>query len=179
MSPHERRNLLITTMEERESSGISCKGCAGTCCTYEANSMMVTPLEAFDLLNYLRDSQKLTPELKSAMAEAVRVYRLDRELSTGRGSILRRTYTCPFFTKSELGCPLPRDVKPYGCLAFNTHHETEKTAEHCYSDVKLLEERESLFLREQEENSRLRKEFSLLWEKLPMPLALLELWEKV
>lgn len=179
MSPQERRHLLIKTMEESESSGISCIGCAGTCCTYEANSMMVTPLEAFDLLTYLKNSQKLTDDLKNVIKETVRIYRLDKEVSTGRGSSLRRTYTCPFFTKSELGCPLPREVKPYGCLAFNTHHETEKTAEHCYSDVKLLEDRETVFANEEEENHRLRKEYALYWEKLPMPVALLELWERV
>lgn len=178
MSPQERRHLLIKTMEEREASGISCKSCAGTCCTYEANSMMVTPLEAIDLMTYLKEAQKLTPELKSEMADVVRVYRLDRELSTGRGSTLRRTYTCPFFTKSEFGCPLPRAVKPYGCLAFNSHHESLKTAEHCYSDIKILEERELAFKVEEEENQRIRKDLGLSWEKLPMPVALLEIWDK-
>lgn len=165
-------------MAQQESSGISCKGCVGTCCTYEANSMMVTPIEAFDLLEYLKSSGLLTQELKASLIETIKTYRLDREISTGKGSTLRRTYTCPFFTNSEFGCPLPRDVKPYGCLAFNSHHETEKTAEHCYSDVELLSSREESFKEEAEMNEELRKKHMLYWEKLPMPVALIELWDK-
>jgi Fe-S-cluster containining protein len=176
MSPQERRHLLIQAMNKQEGSGISCQGCAGTCCTYEANSMMVTPLEAIDLISYLRTSGQLTEELKSKMQETIKTYRLDRELSTGKGSTLRRTYTCPFFTNSEFGCPLPRDVKPYGCLAFNSHHKTEKTAEHCYSDVDLLNMREDSFFDEDHLNQEIREKFKLSWDKLPMPVALNELW---
>lgn len=163
-------------MDLQENSGVSCMGCSGTCCTYEANSMMVTPLEAVDLLTHLRESGQHTETLRLKLQETVRTFRLDRELSTGRGSTLRRTYTCPFFTNTELGCPLPRDVKPYGCLAFNTHHPTEKTPEHCYSDIDLLEERETLF-DEAQMNQGLRSKHQLYWEKLPMPVALLELWD--
>lgn len=139
--------------------------------------MMVTPIEAFDLLSYLKTSGLLSNELKEKMQETIKTYRLDREISTGKGSTLRRTYTCPFYTNSEFGCPLPRDIKPYGCLAFNSHHETEKTAEHCYSDIELLSSREKDFHLEEELNKELKDKFNLYWEKLPMPVALVELWE--
>jgi len=138
----------------------------------------VTPIEALDLIHYLKDANLFTDELKAKLIETIQTYRLDREISTGKGSSLRRTYTCPFFTESELGCPLPREIKPYGCLAFNSHHPTEKTPEHCYSDVELLQKREEVFKLEADENERIRKDLKLYWEKLPMPVALIELWEK-
>ena len=170
------RDHLIKRMQELENQGLSCVGCQGTCCTFEANSMMVTPLEAFDLLHYLKTQGQLTLELKTKCEEATQKYRLDHQVGNGKRSYLRRTYTCPFFNHHELGCPLPREVKPYGCLAFNAHHAEKKASEHCYSEKALLEEREKQHLWEVEKNQWLKTKFNLFWEKSPLPTALLDIW---
>ncbi len=160
-------------MDEAEASGMSCHGCKGTCCTYEANSMMVTPLEALELMSHLKTSGLLNELLRSKCQEAVRTYRLDHAPGNGKRSYLRKTYTCPFFGFKELGCPLPREVKPYGCLAFNTHHKEEKAGSHCYSDKELLQK-----LVFDEQNAELKKLYGIFWDKSPLPSALLDLWEK-
>jgi hypothetical protein len=178
MSQTNRRELLIHRMNELEARGMSCLGCSGACCTFQANSMMVTPLEAFDLVTYLKEKNLLSEDLKTKLKASVQTYRLDHKPLSGR-SYLRKTYTCPFFGHAELGCPLPREVKPYGCLAFDSHHETLKADENCYSEKELLEERERRHPEESELNRELVKKFNLLWEKSPIPTALLDLWEKV
>ncbi len=140
--------------------------------------MMVTPLETMELLNYLKAQNLWNEELKTKLDETVKKFRLDQTLGSGKKSFLRRTYTCTFFNHQELGCPLPFDVKPFGCLAFNSHHSTLKASEHCYSDIPLLERREALHPEEKHQNEELQKQFKLHWEKLPLPLALLELASK-
>lgn len=139
--------------------------------------MMVTPIEAIELHQYLKSAQLLNQELKTKCEETVSKYRLDQALGNGRRTLIRRTYTCPFFGHQELGCPLPREVKPYGCLAFNAHDQEKKGGEFCFSDVKLLEEREKLMGTEDLLNQELKEKFKLHWDKLPLPLALLELWD--
>ncbi len=173
-----RRRTLIDQLEGLEAQRMSCRGCPGTCCTFEANSMMVTPLEALELIGYLQGARKLLPDLREKLQSTVDRYRLEAKFSGAR-SYLRKTYTCPFFIEGELGCPLPRSVKPYGCLAFNSHHVELKATEHCFSEVELLRQREELFSEERAENDRLRKELGLAWEKAPIPNALLDLWDKV
>lgn len=135
--------------------------------------MMVTPLEAMELLSYLRTSGMHDDSLRSKLEETVRTYRLDHAPGNGKRSYLRKTYTCTFFGFKELGCPLPREVKPYGCLAFNTHHKEEKAGSHCYSDKELLEK-----INDAQENDELRKKYNISWEKSPLPTALLDLWNK-
>ncbi len=174
MTPFERRKNIILRNEELESSGMGCKGCSGTCCTYEANSMMVTPVEAVELVEYLKHNNLFNDELKARLTETVSKYRLDQGLGNGKRSFIRRTYTCPFFGHSELGCPIPREVKPYGCIAFNSHHVELKAGEHCYSEKEILEEREKNDLDEQKLNEELKKKYSLWWDKVPMPVALLD-----
>ena len=176
MTALNRRKLIIERMNALESQGLDCRGCQGTCCTYEANSMMTTPLEALELLNYLKDQGELTQELKDKCLETIRKYRLDHPAGNGRKSFLRRTYTCPFFNHQELGCPLPREVKPYGCLAFNAHHAEIKAKEHCFSEIDVLEKREAAFPNEEAFNEVLKKKFNIFWDKTPLPLALIELW---
>ncbi len=158
-------------MEVAEAKGISCAGCAGTCCTFEANSMMVTPLEVLELMNYLKEARLHDEVLKAKLEETVKTYRLDHAPGNGKRSFLRKTYTCTFFGFKELGCPLPREVKPYGCLAFNTHHAEEKAGEHCFSDKELLEK-----LVFEEKNEVLKKKYNITWDKSPLPTALLDLW---
>jgi len=178
MTSQLRRKNLIERMEELENSGKDCKGCSGTCCTYEANSMMVTPVEAVELVDYLRTNNLFDDELKIRLLDTVAKYRLDQSLSNGKRSYLRRTYTCPFFNHKELGCPLPREVNPFGCLAFNSHHEELKAGEHCYSEKEVLEKRDAAFAEEKLLNQELKTQYSLYWDKTPLPLALLDFFPK-
>lgn len=177
MAPLLRRKILIDRLELLESQGMDCRGCSGNCCTYEANSMMTTPIEALELIRYLKDTQLLEDELKSKCQNTIQKFRLDHTAGNGRRSFLRRTYTCPFFNHKELGCPLPREVKPYGCLAFNAHHVESKASEHCFSEVDLLRKRDEAFLTEEALNQELKKKLNLIWDKTPLPLALIELWD--
>jgi len=175
MNPKERRINLLDRMVELESTGLDCSQCSGKCCTYEANSMMTTPSETRELLIFLKENQLWTTELIEKINVAIKTYRLDQNISFGKKTLLRRTYTCPFFNHGEYGCPLPREVKPYGCLAFNSHHPTEKASEHCYSETDLLEKREKIDPNEFSENEELKMKFHLWWDKLPLPYALIEL----
>lgn len=179
MTRPNRRELLIKKMEDLEAREMGCRGCQGTCCTFEANSMMLTPLEALELITYLKENQLLVEELKIKLLKNISDYRLEPKYLNGRRSYLRKTYTCPFFGFIELGCPLPREIKPYGCLAFDSHHPTLKAGEHCFSEKDVLIEREKLHPEEVEMNHRIREEFKLDWEKSPIPLALLALWDKI
>lgn len=179
MDSFSRRQIIIQRMQELEQQQFDCKNCSGTCCTYESNSMMITPLEAVELITYLRSQKMNTEELKQKCSETVKQYRLDHQTGNGRRSYLRRTYTCPFFGHQELGCPLPREVKPYGCLAFNAHHAELKASEFCYSEKNILEKREKDHGEYEEKlNKTLQEKLNLYWEKSPIPLALLELWDK-
>lgn len=179
MEAQTRREILIENMDALEVSGFTCKGCSGTCCTFEANSMMVTPLEAVELHRYLKENHLLTAELKNKFVETVTKYRLDHQVGNGKRSYLRRTYTCPLFHHKELGCPLPREVKPYGCLAFNSYHDSKKADENCHSDLSLLKSRDEAFKRDEDnQNELLRKELEIYWEKSPLPTALLDIWDK-
>jgi len=174
MTAYERRKNLIDRNEELESLGMGCNGCSGTCCTYEANSMMVTPVEAVELVEHLKTSGQFNNDLKIRLQETVAKYRLDQGLGNGKRSYLRRTYTCPFFNHKELGCPIPREVKPFGCIAFNSHHVELKAGEHCYSEKEILEKRETLAIDESVLNEELKKQHGLYWDKVPMPVALLD-----
>jgi hypothetical protein len=173
-----RRELLINRMNALESQGMGCVGCPGTCCTFEANSMLITPIEAKELYDYLKKEKLLSSELKSKLQACVTQYRLEPKYITSKRSYLRKTYTCPFFNHQELGCPLPREIKPYGCLAFDSHHVELKASEHCYSETEILEKRELLHPEEKDMNLQLIREFNLQWEKSPIPNALIEFWEK-
>lgn len=141
--------------------------------------MMLTPLEAVELMGHLKEQEKLTPQLKEKLQKTVSDFRLEPKYLGARRSYLRKTYTCPFFNFTELGCPLPRQIKPYGCLAFDSHHPTLKADQNCFSEIDLLLEREKLYPGEKEINDKLRTELDLDWEKSPIPNALLDLWDKV
>lgn len=177
MTPALRRKNIIDRMHELESSGSDCMGCSGTCCTYEANSMMVTPIEALELVDYLKSSGQFDDELKVRLEENVAKYRLDQGLGNGKRSFLRRTYTCPFFNHKELGCPLPREVKPFGCLAFNAHHPEIKAKEFCYSEKEVLEKREAEAQGEEALNEEIKTQYQLYWDKTPLPVALLDFFK--
>jgi len=170
-----RRSLLITAMADLEGKKVHCMNCSGTCCTFVANSMQITPLEALEILEGLNLNREQADELIGKLEETITHYRLDQELATGKKGIssLRRTYTCPFFTPGPKGCSLSRSIKPYGCLAFNPKLEDDNGSA-CASDIPLLEQREnenSSF--ELEANKKISEAYKLSWSKMDLPRALL------
>ena len=175
-----RRDVLISSMSALEKSGIHCANCPGTCCTSKSNSMMITPLEALEILNSLMP-KLLIPEEKekliSALKNSISQFRLDKEIYTGKknSQTLRRHYTCPFFNNGSLGCGLSRKSKPYGCLAFNPkiHDDNGKT---CSSQTELLETRQAEFQNfEDQLNLKIKTELKINWEKQNIPMAVLEM----
>lgn len=142
--PAERRAVLREHMRELEGKGWSCAACSGVCCTFVANSMRITPVEAWDLRRWLESRGRWTPELIASLRECVSRFRLDQDAGDGRRS-LRKTYTCPFYTNGPRGCSIHPDHKPYGCLAFNARRTGVTEGGHCASAQDLLRERENAF----------------------------------
>jgi hypothetical protein len=130
--------------------------------------MQTTPLEAQDVLDYLKASGRWTEELRATLRETVRRFRLDHDPGNGKRSFLRRTYDCPFFAGGQLGCTIPSEVKPYGCLGFNAAAAAVTAGEGCHSDQALLARQDSAA-------SAVDHRLGVSWEKLPLPLALLQL----
>lgn len=176
-----RRKALIHSMEALEKQGIHCGECNGKCCTSVANSMQCTPLEALEIALWLKDQGELKSELEAKILQCIQDYRLDYEIPTTRGIPFRRTYTCPFFKHESLGCFLSRSIKPYGCLGFNpTKPGMTEGGDSCQVNQDLMEGREKDWDKwEQEINQSLRLELKLNWEKLPMPVALLDVMERL
>ncbi len=170
-----RRKTLIDFMKSNEEQGNDCSKCSGLCCTFVSNSMMITPIETKEIYDYLLIQNMLDSELIAKFKDAVTKYRLDYDLGTGRKS-LRRTYTCPFFMHKSLGCPLPQEIKPYGCLAFNPNGNGVLDGENCSSNKDNLVKRDD---DNKVEELRLNKYFQFNWAKLPIPLALLKYHESI
>lgn len=171
-----RRIDLCNQMMMLENKGIDCFNCTGICCSFIANSMQVTPLEAIEIILYLNKEERLTTALIEKLKETVSDYRLDYHLDTGNGKDLRRTYNCPFYTPGSKGCALSRSIKPLGCLAFNPGKLNTKEGEACAPGFELLEKNDEIWGKVVGElNQKIRIELNLYWEKLPLPLALLEL----
>ena len=105
LDSYSRRENIIKAMQELESEGTDCSKCPGFCCTYYHNSMQVTPLEAIEILIDLIAQKRLNEELVNRLHENANNYRLNVEVTDGRGRVLRRNYTCPFFKDQNLGCP--------------------------------------------------------------------------
>lgn len=179
-----RRQELVREMQELEGKTIHCFTCPGTCCTQAANSMLITPIEALEILSALNIEKFTDSELldfKKRMSETVSGYRLNVEIYTGKknASGFRKTYTCPFFNNGALGCSLSRGSKPYGCLGFNPK-TAEDNGKSCASNVELLTDRENAFLATEEvANSKIRKDLNLHWIKQNIPQALLDVLEKI
>ncbi len=155
-------------MRDLEEKGWSCAACTGVCCTFVANSMRITPVEARDLRRWLESEGRWTPELIASLRDCVTRFRLDQDAGDGRRS-LRKTYTCPFYTNSRLGCSIHPDHKPYGCLAFNARRPGITDGGTCASAQDLLQQREALFPEENALNHALAPDPS----PRPIPLALL------
>ena len=116
----ERRRFFSDLHGDLEQRGLDCAGCVGTCCTFEANSMKIGPLQAIEILVDLLSRGISVEEVRKSCEETVERYRLDYEISTSRSSLsLRRTYTCPFYRPEVYGCRVSRTHRPLGCLAFN------------------------------------------------------------
>ncbi|MEK6626171.1 MAG: hypothetical protein AABY86_14465, partial [Bdellovibrionota bacterium] len=110
---------LLAQMQKMEQIGLNCQGCLAPCCSFHHNSMRITTTEGFILVNYLASQQIDLNEVKMKCHTTIQEYRLDKEIFVKAGARLRRHYTCPFFRNSELGCAIPVEYKPLGCLAFN------------------------------------------------------------
>jgi hypothetical protein len=175
-SPKERRNFLIHAMNALNDENINCYSCTGLCCTFESNSMQVTPQEALDVVLLLYKQNRINQELIDALKENIRKYRLDKEISTGKNSTFRRYYTCPFYQPGEKGCTLTKEDKPYGCLGYNAKKEGARNQNQCGSDFKLLEAQDASNV-DDSIAQKLQDELKLSWTKLPLPVALLDLLE--
>jgi hypothetical protein len=178
-SSHDRRFALIKEMELLEGKTIHCFTCPGTCCTSQANSMQITPIEALEILQSLHvdkfDAVALLA-FKERMKQTVSGYRLNVEIYTGKknSSALRKNYTCPFFNNGSLGCGLSRSAKPYGCLGFNPR-TSDDNGQSCSSNIEVLEAREHSFQSKEDlVNAQIRKELKLPWMKQNIPQALLD-----
>ncbi len=171
--------MLVKDMRENEKKGNDCSTCEGTCCTFVANSMQITPIEALEILEDLECRELFNQEVLDSCNKTLVKYRLDQHSGTGRKGI-RKTYTCPFFMNQSLGCGISISKKPYGCLAFNPRRPGQTEGGECFSDQNLLENRERLFSStEKELNSTLIRELNLDWRKVSIPEAVLSMYESL
>ena len=169
-----RRAPLKTLMADQIDAGIHCHQCVGTCCTFVANSMQVTPLEAIDLLAHLVDTGRWHQATVSELESNIRRFRLNTPPpGDGKRSFSRRRYTCPFYAGQARGCTISRDAKPYGCLAFNPFSPHQTNGGDCGSQEDALAPLDSPEL--EAVNTALKTTLSLDWDKKPIPTALLDL----
>jgi len=157
-------------MDNLSSGGADCSGCSGLCCTYQKNSMKVTPLEAFELVYYLFKENRLNQDLIHKLEANIKSYRLNNDIGDGSRSFLRRNYTCPFFEGIEYGCTIEPASKPYGCLAFNLKGK-EKEGIDCSSEISILEKIEDEANRK-EENLKIQGLLKLDWQKAYIPIGI-------
>lgn len=174
-----RREVLTTNMRELEQQGKNCFSCQGHCCTFVHNSMQITPLETLELCLSLQQQNRLDKSLIEHLRENIKKFRLDKEIPIGKHSF-RRTYTCPFFNAGPKGCSIDLNLKPYGCLSFSTLEENVSESGHCAVYGDKLQQREVAH-KESEDlaNKYLIEFFQLYWEKLPIPIAIIELTKKL
>lgn len=176
-SAYTRRRVLLDGMQELAARDVSCQGCSGVCCTFVANSMQITPLETLDILAHLATRGELSEERLQQWTQVVERHGLDRPApGDGRRELVRRRYTCPFFSGGTLGCGLPQSVKPYGCLSFNPRRPHIREGEDCGVDGRLLEGRDADD-RARQADTEMAPLLELLagLEKRPIPAALLAL----
>jgi hypothetical protein len=162
-------------MRALAAEGVGCAGCmTSACCTFVANSMRVTPLEAVDLLDALSAAGRAGPELVQSLEATVRRFGLDRPApGDGRRSFGRRRYTCPFLRDGALGCSIAQDAKPYGCLAYNARRAGVVDGEDCASDQLLLDGVHGAA--EAALSDALARELGVSWTSASIPEALLDL----
>ena len=178
-SAHDRRALVVDKMKSITDSGANCFSCTGVCCTFVGNSMMVTPIEALELVYFLNEEGRWNESLLEQLELTIQIYRLDRPVpGDGRRSFARRRYTCPFFSEGKKGgCSVRKRYKPYGCLGFNSISSGVKDGENCKSYLDTLEERdEKNSSTEESLNEKIKRDLGLDWDKKNMPTALKELY---
>lgn len=168
-----RRNDLIQRMAHLKDQEKTCNQCIGVCCTFEKNSMQITPLESLEMLYFLNQQNRINDTLKLELEQNIKNFRLDQHISLKRGSLLRRYYTCPFYKNQSKGCSIDPEFKPYGCLAFNPIKSNEMTGDQCRSDTALLESIPEEI--HQTLNQKIKLDLNLTWDKLPIPVALIEI----
>tara|TARA_X000000950_G_scaffold278947_1_gene370702 strand:- start:516 stop:1016 length:501 start_codon:yes stop_codon:yes gene_type:complete len=163
-------------MNSKDEKGFSCKTCIGNCCTFTSNSMMISPLEAYDIYVFLKNSPSFDErKLKASLEKNIKEFRLEN-IDLG----VRKTYTCPFYTGAKKGCTISRHSKPYGCLGFLPTQKAVNKGNDCRSDIGVLKKRELKFKQEEEQlNSLLKKSIGLCWDKLPISSAVLSLLENI
>lgn len=172
-APATRRKKPIDEMARLEKSGLDCFSCSGLCCLNQYNSMQVDPIQALELLAWLEGEQRINEELTESLDNSIKKFRLDREVSVGRGREYRRYYTCPFFKGESLGCTVSRAAKPYGCLGFNPKEAGVSIPGKCGSNIELLEKREELYAQaESIANKEIKDELGIWWDKKNLPFAL-------
>ena len=143
--------------------------------------MQITPIEAFEIILSLEITDENLPELKAKLQKCIDDYRLNHEIFLGKkvNSLLRKTYTCPFFVLGSKGCTIKKDLKPYGCLGFNPRIENDNGSL-CHSNISLLEKRDNSELTSEDmANTFLRNDLQLDWVKLEIPKAVLAVIEKI
>ena len=97
---HRRRSQVIEKMKEITSAGANCFSCSGVCCTFVGNSMMVTPIEAIELVHFLNEQGRWNNELLEKLNETILIYRLDRPVpSDGRRSFREGVIRVHFLQK--------------------------------------------------------------------------------
>ena len=169
-SRHSRRTELLEAMRDASDGGLNCHHCDARCCTREANSMMITPLEAADLYLFLEKENRLGKETINLLNETIVRERLDTLPSDGRRALIRRTYTCPFLGEAPRACTISRQSKPYGCLAFNPRSPGQTSGGDCHTDDALRHTGTSS--EECQLNEALADELGLDWKKAPIPIAI-------
>lgn len=176
----ERRSHLAKLMQELMSDNKNCFNCSGVCCSYAHNSMLITPLEGLEIVLFLQKERRIDDSLILKLDDSIAQFRLDRELSIGRGREFRRNYTCPFYDEGPRGCSISRNSKPYGCLGFNPGKVNTSGEDGCRSYSEVLEGREKTnepF--ETSLNQLIQKELALAWEKKSIPVAIKEILNKL
>lgn len=166
---------LIQHMKAMQSEGIGCQACIGICCTMARNSMRINAAETEDIVRWI----KAQPEEEQAawlekMKTCVDDYQLDRPTpGDGRRSLVRRSYTCPFFSPGPKGCALPRETKPLGCLAFNATMPDAANDDRCQSDQSLLSHVIAKHPDYLARSDSLKTQLGLDWDSLPIPQAII------
>jgi len=175
----QRRELLSAQMFANEEAGKDCASCTGRCCTFEANSMQMTSIEALEAMALLEEKGLLNSETKKRLHDCIDEFRLDQYIQIASGEFFRKSYTCPFFFYPSFGCGLGVDSKPYGCIAFNPCESAQENGGNCQSDLEIQEKRNEIYEEaEDRANNLLFKEEGISILKEPIPVKLLEFWNK-
>ncbi|POB12784.1 hypothetical protein [Halobacteriovorax sp. DA5] len=176
----KRRELLVEQMFANEASGLDCLKCTGRCCTYEANSMQMTSIEALEAMAVLEEKNLLNDETKKRLEDCISEFRLDKYIQIGPGEFFRKSYTCPFYFYPSFGCGLGVDHKPYGCIAFNPCEANQEDGGNCQSDLDIQEKRNLQFEKTEDlADKYLYDQYKVSLLKEPIPIKLLEIWKKV